>query len=152
MDSRSPRALIDTPPVWLIAGLVLIWAQATWVPLLPVPQVVAVAGVILCIVAVAVFAAATREFRRHRTTIIPRETPAALLTAGPYAWSRNPIYLADAGLLCGLGLMWDLASLVVVAAFVAIIQQRFILWEEARCRETFGAAWDTYAARVRRWL
>jgi protein-S-isoprenylcysteine O-methyltransferase Ste14 len=152
MDSRSPRALIDTPPVWLVVCIALVWAQVHWLPLLPTPEVVSVAGLILCIVAVALFAAATREFRRHHTTIVPRETPAALLTGGPYAWSRNPIYLADAALLCGVVLMWDAASLPLVALFVAVIQTRFILWEEDRCRATFGPDWQVYTTRVRRWL
>ena len=152
MDSRSPRALLDTPPVWLLVGIALAWAQARWLPLLPTPPVVQGAGIVVIVAAVVLFVLAAREFRRHRTTIVPRETPEILLTTGPYAFSRNPIYLADAGLLCGLVLTWDFGSIAVVALFVAIITRRFILWEEGKCRAVFGGAWRDYAARVRRWL
>lgn len=152
MESRSPLALIDTPPVWLVACIAASWVQARWMPLLPVPPVLKAVGIAMIVAAVALFVAAVREFRRHRTTIIPRETPAVLLTAGPYAYSRNPIYLADALLLSGLVLLWDLASLAVVAGFVALMIRHFILWEEVTCRAVFGADWQSYAARVRRWL
>jgi protein-S-isoprenylcysteine O-methyltransferase Ste14 len=33
-----------------------------------------------------------------------------------------------------------------------LIQRRFILGEEKRIRAEFGAVFDVYAARVRRWL
>ncbi|HMO09130.1 MAG TPA: methyltransferase, partial [Paracoccaceae bacterium] len=95
---------------------------------------------------------AAREFRRARTSIVPRETPAALLTAGPYALGRNPIYLADALILAGLVLRWDLAALPLVPAFVAVLTRRFIRGEEALCEATFGASWAAYARRTRRWL
>ncbi len=152
MNSRSPRALIDTPPVWLVLGIGLAWAQTLWAPLWPSPPVVIWVGIALIVAAAVLFVAAMREFRRHRTTIVPREVPVSLLTAGPYAWSRNPIYLADALILTGLVLTWDAAALWVVAAFVAVIGARFIPGEEAGCARVFGAAWQAYAARVRRWL
>ena len=152
MDSRSPRALIDTPPVWLVACIALAWLQARWLTLWLTPAFVDAAGYALIALSVVLFVAAVREFRRHRTSIVPRETPAALLTSGPYALSRNPIYLADAALLCGLVLVWDAGALPLVAAFVAVIQTRFILWEEQECRATFGTDWQIYTTRVRRWF
>ena len=152
MDSRSPRALLDTPPVWLLVGIALAWAQARWLPLLPTPPVVQGAGIVVIVAAVVLFVLAAREFRRHRTTIVPRETPEVLLTTGPYAFSRNPIYLADVAILSGAVLRWDLGSLPLVAVYVAILTQRFIRGEEAGCAAAFGADWQAYAARVRRWL
>jgi protein-S-isoprenylcysteine O-methyltransferase Ste14 len=150
MESRSPRALIDTPPVWLLACIVLAWAQSRWLPLWPAPAPWLGAAVIAA--GVALFLWASVQFRRHRTSIVPRERPAALLTSGPYAFSRNPIYLADAMILTGLVLRWDAGALPLVAAFVVLISQRFIRSEEALCRAAFGAGWTAWAARTRRWL
>jgi protein-S-isoprenylcysteine O-methyltransferase Ste14 len=152
MDSRRPLALLDTPPVWLAAGIALVWAQSRWLPLWPVTAGLRTAGFVVIALAVVLFLLAAREFRRHRTTIIPRETPTALLASGPYALSRNPIYLADAMLLSGVVLIRDLGAAWAVAAFVLVIQGRFIRGEEAGCAQAFGAAWQAYAARVRRWL
>jgi protein-S-isoprenylcysteine O-methyltransferase Ste14 len=152
MESRSPLALIDTPPVWLLAGMALAWAQARLLPVFPAPGPLRVLGAAVAVAGVVVLVLAAREFRRHRTSIIPRERPSALLTTGPYAVSRNPIYLADAMILAGLILAADLAALPLVPAFAALVTVRFIRGEEAGCRATFGPAWDAYAARVRRWL
>lgn len=150
MDSRSPRALIDTPPVWLAACIALAWAQARWLPLAPAPAPWLGAAVVAA--GLALFLWAGVQFRRHRTSIVPRERPAALLTAGPYAFSRNPIYLADALILAGLILRWDAGALWLVPGFGLLITRRFILGEEALCRAAFGTSWQAYATRTRRWL
>jgi protein-S-isoprenylcysteine O-methyltransferase Ste14 len=152
MDTRSPRALIDTPPVWFAGLAVLAWLQARFWPLAPSGTVLRWAGAGLVLGGVLLVVLAALEFRRHRTSIVPRERPRALLTRGPYALSRNPIYLADAMILSGLVLRWDLASLPLVAVFVLVISRRFIRGEEAGCAAAFGADWAGYAARVRRWL
>ena len=88
-----------------------------------------------------------------RTTVIPRRNPAALVTGGVFRLTRNPIYLGDAALLTGAILWWDApAALPLVPAFVWLITRRFIRDEEARLRAAFGADFDRWAARVRRWL
>lgn len=152
MDSRSPRALIDTPPVWLLACIALAWAQAQFLPVWPAPALLKGLGAAVVIAGLLLFVAASLEFRRHRTSIVPRETPKALLTSGPYRFSRNPIYLADALILLGLVMRWDAGALPLVPAFIALITTRFILGEEGLCRAAFGPAWTDYAGRVRRWL
>lgn len=152
MDSRSPRALLDTPPVWLAGALALAWAQATWAPLVPGGGLLSGAAWGMIASAVLLFADAAMRFARARTSIVPREVPRALLTTGAYRLSRNPIYLADALLLAGCVLLWDLAALVLVVSFVFVITHRFIKGEEAICAATFGAEWTAYAARVRRWV
>ena len=96
--------------------------------------------------------ASLHQFRRARTTVMPREKARVLITEGVYQLSRNPIYVADALILTGLGLRWDLGTLVWVVAFVAVIERRFILDEEAGLRAGFGAQFDEWAEKVRRWL
>jgi protein-S-isoprenylcysteine O-methyltransferase Ste14 len=73
----------------------------------------------------------------------------ALATAGPYAWTRNPLYLGSA--LMGLGLAlagnnW-LAAALVAAYFVAFYPA-VIRREEQELRERYGAAYDHYAREV----
>lgn len=152
MNSRSPRALLDTPPVWLAAALALAWAQARWWPLWSGGGLLAPAGWGMIASAILLFADAALRFARARTSIVPREVPRVLVTTGAYRLSRNPIYLADALLLAGCVLLWDLGGGLLVPAFVLVITLRFIRGEEAVCAATFGADWTAYAARVRRWL
>jgi protein-S-isoprenylcysteine O-methyltransferase Ste14 len=92
-------------------------------------------------------------FRRAETTIIPFQESSSLLTAGPYAWSRNPIYAGMALTLGGVALaLGSVTPWLVVPAFVGWIGHRFIRVEEAMLRERFGAEYQAYCGRVRRWL
>jgi hypothetical protein len=103
-------------------------------------------------VGIVMFALALGQFRRHSTTILPREEPRTMIQTGVYRLSRNPIYLADAMILAGVALWRDAASLLLVPLFLAVIRRRFITGEEAVMRRRFGAQYDSYAARVRRWI
>lgn len=146
---------IDIPPVWLAAALVIAWVQSAhyiaglsfggaWADLLG--GLLVGGGVIL--IALAAF-----EMHRHKTTIIPHETPARLVTSGIFKRSRNPIYLGDALILTGLILYWDaVLSLPLIPVFVWVIERRFILTEEKRLRRTFRADFHRYTEQTRRWL
>jgi protein-S-isoprenylcysteine O-methyltransferase Ste14 len=142
----------ESPPTWLAFFVLVVWMQSRHVPVLPTGPALDRTGLALVMAGLALVIAAAVEFRRHQTTILPREVPRAMLTRGLYAWSRNPIYLGDAVLLAGVALMMDAAALVFVPVFMAVIARRFILGEEAGMRAVFGADFDAYAARVRRWI
>ena len=143
---------IDLPPVWLALFAALGWVQAAWLPLASFGAFGDWLGAGLVAAGLALAIAAAVEFRRARTTIIPHEMPTAIVTSGVYRLSRNPIYLGDALILAGLGLRWDsVLALALVPVFAAVITRRFILPEEARLRARFGAEYDAWAARVRRW-
>jgi protein-S-isoprenylcysteine O-methyltransferase Ste14 len=72
-----------------------------------------------------------------------------LITQGPYAMVRNPIYLGMFGLIVGTGLAfsrwWELLAAV---AFFLIGNHVRIRAEETLLRETFGSQFDDYARRV----
>ena len=149
-----PRILreIDIPPTWLALHI-----GAAWVMSLVSPPVFgawgAVLGPGLIGLGALVMAAAALQMMQARTTVIPRRNPSALVTGGVFAWSRNPIYLADAVILLGAILWLDVAlGLPLVASFISLIQVRFIRDEEARLTEAFGPEFDLWAARTRRWL
>jgi protein-S-isoprenylcysteine O-methyltransferase Ste14 len=142
----------ESPPVWLLVFVALAVAQSAYLPLLPTGRAGEMLGARLIVAGLAVFALALVQFRRHRTTVLPREEPRAMIRTGIYALSRNPIYLADAMILAGVALRLDAASLILVPVFVAVIRVRFIEGEEAVMRARFGAEYAAYAARVRRWI
>lgn len=148
------RKMIDVPPVWLALFVAVAWVQETYLSVGPdASEVVRVIGWGLIVVALSFVLLAAREFRRERTTIVPHQQPDALVTGGIFAFSRNPIYLADALILTGCALIWGAwPSLLLVPVFIVVITRRFVLGEEARLRAAFGARFDAYARSVRRWI
>lgn len=149
---QAPRLkrTLDYPPIWLLAALGLAWLLRGG---LPRGGVIAGLGWALIAVGVGLMIWAVIVMARHRTTVIPHLQPTALVTRGPFSLSRNPIYLGDAFTLAGFALLCgSLVGLFLVPAFMVAITRRFILAEEARLRDAFGAAFTDWSARVRRWL
>ena len=142
----------ESPPTWLLLMIALAALQARYLPMIDAGRPGRIAGTVLIVGGLFIFTAALLQFWRHATTVMPRETPVAMIDSGIYRLSRNPIYLADALFLAGAALWWDAASLLLVPLFVMIITRRFILGEESGLRAVFGAAFDRYAAQTRRWL
>jgi protein-S-isoprenylcysteine O-methyltransferase Ste14 len=82
---------------------------------------------------------------------IPDVAP-PLRTDGPFAVSRNPIYVGMLAFVCGMTL-WSPSAVTITlltTAYVAIEVQ--IRGEEAFLREMHGEAYRAFCARVRRWL
>ena len=97
--------------------------------------------------------AAMITMARHHANILPHRAATALVTSGPFAWSRNPIYLGNtlamAGAALAFGNPWFLPA--GLAAAVAVTRLA-IVREEAHMAAQFGDAWRAYAARTARWL
>jgi protein-S-isoprenylcysteine O-methyltransferase Ste14 len=92
-------------------------------------------------------------FARQKTTIIPNKPANALVLDGPFRLTRNPLYLAMALLTVGAGLWlntWWVLILLVPA--ILLVDRLVIAREEAYLRRRFGAEYDAFTARVRRWL
>jgi protein-S-isoprenylcysteine O-methyltransferase Ste14 len=96
---------------------------------------------------------AWRMFRIRRLELMPGEPVATMVTDGPFAFSRNPMYLGLALLHAGLCLILGLpVTLVLLAVPLLVMQFVVIPCEEKRMTETFGEAFAHYRRRVRRWL
>lgn len=140
---------IDLPPVWLLTFLALSRLSSWSLPWGPAP----VLGSILFAAGLILIAAAVFEFARARTTVIPRQSPTALITSGIFRFSRNPIYLADVLILVGVSLSWGkILGILLAPIFILIVTRRFIQGEEARLMETFGTDYQAYQSQTRRWL
>ena len=96
---------------------------------------------------------ALRLFARGSTTHNPYGEPSALVTDGPFRFTRNPMYVGVTSVLSGIALLvGTLPFLAVPVAFAVTIQWAFVPREEANLARAFGPAWDDYRRRVRRWL
>lgn len=78
--------------------------------------------------------------------------PDALVTSGPYAVTRNPMYMGHLVFLTGLTLATrSPVALAVTAALVPWFDER-ARKDHRRLVRLFGAPYEEYAARVPRWL
>lgn len=143
------------PPIWAMI-LLVVAAGVSWAldwPQIPFPQhepvgtAIFFAGWILPVWAFL-------RFRREGTELDPlSESNRTLIVDGPYRVTRNPMYLgltiAAFGMAIWVG-AWPMLSAPV--AVFAIANWGHIPFEEAKMRRQFGAEFDAYAERVRRWL
>lgn len=91
-------------------------------------------------------------FRRHDTEVRPWLPTRVIVSSGPYAWSRNPIYLGFSLIQLGVGLWTDrLAVVLMVLPAVAAMNLLVIGREETYLEGKFGDAYLAYMRRVRRW-
>lgn len=146
------RLTLDYPPVWLAGSCAVAWGLGRLVPHGPGWQ--GFPGWILILSGLSVMIAAAGTMWRKRTTLDPHGQPAALVTTGVFALSRNPIYLGDALILAGLCLIFaaPVAALILVPVFMIVISRRFIAAEEARLATAFPDMFAQYRAHTRRWI
>jgi protein-S-isoprenylcysteine O-methyltransferase Ste14 len=112
---------------------VVFWALAT-----PVPRSILIGGVVAAF-GLLVRGAAAGHLRKDQD----------LATTGPYARTRNPLYLGSAFLAAGFivaGKSWWAG--LIVGVYFAVFYYAVIRAEEEDLRKRFGAAFDAYAARV----
>jgi len=148
--------LLIPPPLVFLLAIILTYAgkrvlpsMRVDLPLMPnVGLALAALGVLLALLAVSGFVS-------RRTTVSPHhpEKSSALVTDGVYAFTRNPMYLALALIAAGCALMQAAPlGLVFVAGAIWYITRYQIRPEEEALSETFGAEFDAYRKRVRRWI
>jgi protein-S-isoprenylcysteine O-methyltransferase Ste14 len=78
--------------------------------------------------------------------------PERLLVHGPYAYTRNPMYLGHIIYLTGLTLTFQswFAALITIA--VALWFHRRVLADEQNLSDRMGAAYVNYTRSVKRWI
>ncbi|GBD32552.1 MAG: hypothetical protein KatS3mg081_2483 [Gemmatimonadales bacterium] len=94
-----------------------------------------------------------RELWRSGTTVRPHRPAKVLVTSGPYARTRNPLYLGLVLLQAAAGFWFgSLWVLLLIPATVVLLTRFAILPEERYLEATFGDAYREYRSRVPRWL
>jgi protein-S-isoprenylcysteine O-methyltransferase Ste14 len=96
---------------------------------------------------------ADQIFKRRKTTVKPFEQPAVLVTDGPFAWSRHPMYLGMVAIVFGISIICgSLSSFIGPILFWVIVRIRFIPAEEKSLAEVFGEEYDAYKKKIRSWM
>ena len=135
-----------TPVPLLIVALLLLWRSRG-----PPSPLWLVAGLALCIAGQALRAWVLGQVPDGTSGQNEKLIATQLNTSGPYALTRNPLYLGNLGIALGLCLIaHDLLLLVIVAALFALQYRAIIAAEEGFLRERFGAQFDEYCSHVPR--
>jgi len=113
----------------------------------------AVTGTVLVVAAVALFVYAVGRFQAAGTPVPGNRPTTAIVRAGPYRFSRNPIYVAFSLLQLGIALwagsLWLIGTLAVAIALMATL---VIPREERYLEMKFSAEYLDYKNSVRRWV
>ena len=150
MNAEAPNRIPWPPLIFataVVAGLMVHWAAPVHLP-----AALAWPGFALLATGLSLDVWAMWTMFSARTNILPHRAADSLVTHGPFAMMRNPIYVGNTIATIGLGLAlqnaWLLGSAVAAAIFTHHLA---VVREEAHLKAKFGKAWDDYTARVKRW-
>ena len=154
-DTTDTANVIIRPPIaWVLAvaaGLALQWFVA--MPFMPAAMPTGWIGGMVFVVALALFAWAIVTITRAGSNVPTNMPTTAIVEAGPYRFTRNPIYLGMGLGLIGLAIAFNNFWLIgTLALFALVIRYGVVAREEAYLERKFGDAYRHYRARVRRWL
>ncbi len=134
---------------YLLGALILNWALPLRLPWLPVR----ILGGLLVIGGLLLAASAIREMRKLHATPDARRPAAALVTGGPFRFTRNPIYLGFLLIYLGFTLLAGTLWGILLSPFLIATVTRWVIQrEEAYLSQRFGGEYTTYRSRIRRWL
>lgn len=110
-------------------------------------------GVVVVLIAVALFISSVRTFRKAGTPVPGNQPTITIVRTGPYGFSRNPIYLAFTLIQAGLA-AWinSLAMLLMLVPALALMALVVIPREERYLEARFASEYLPYKRSVRRWL
>lgn len=154
----SPVFRVPPPAIFIVAFLVALWMEAAVFRIrfmgdTATPRPMVVAGVFLIAAGASLVTWGMLTFRAAGTTVLPFREPSSFVMSGPYRFTRNPMYagltLAHAGGAMALNAGWPilLLPLALVVLYLLVVRG-----EERQMAATFGAEYEAYKRRVRRWL
>ena len=94
-----------------------------------------------------------REMRRAGTNVDPYRPTTAIVEAGPYRFTRNPLYVGMALVYSGISARANALPAALVLPVVLHLVDRGVIKREERYLEgKFGDEYRRYKGRVRRWI
>lgn len=154
-ENKDRAGVIAPPPLIYLGGILIGLALDRWGWHYPIfgstgwrwsGLVPVVAGIVLLV-------AGRRALLKAETNVNPFKPTMAVVTAGPYRFTRNPLYVGVTLIYCGLTLLintwWCFVFLVPVLLFIHF---GVVTREERYLERKFGDSYRQYRARVRPYL
>ncbi|MBG5918031.1 methyltransferase family protein [Providencia stuartii] len=128
----------------LYAKNILAWSFSGWTGVL---------GILVALESFGWIAASLYYFYRFKTSPNPISPATALITEGPFRFSRNPLYLAFTSMCVSLALFTQSPYFLVSGLVFWLITDLYTIPQEEKClAEHFKAEWQRYRQQTRRWL
>jgi len=156
--ARIPKdraGAIAPPPLIYLGGLVFGFALNRWCHRC---QILATAGwrwsgLVLVVAGVALAIAGRRALLAAETNINPFKPTTAIVSSGPFSFTRNPLYLALTLIYVGLTLVLNTWwCFLFLAPVLLLIHFGVVAREERYLERKFGGSYREYRLRVRRYL
>jgi protein-S-isoprenylcysteine O-methyltransferase Ste14 len=110
-------------------------------------------GAIIVVAGLLTTSAGRRALLRHGTNVNPLQPTTALVTAGVFQRTRNPLYVGVLVALCGIALIFALDwLLVLIVPSWAVLHFAVVKREEIYLERKFGEAYRRYKESVPRYL
>ena len=110
-------------------------------------------GIVLSVLAVGIAIAGRRTMEAAGTNVNPMLPTTAIVTSGPFRFSRNPLYVALTLLFLGLTLAFDTWwGIVLLPLILVVMHYGVVVREERYLERKFGEPYRQYRSRVRRYL
>ena len=142
------------PPV-AVGGPLVLGLLVTWLVGDPLPPSPVMAGLGWLLIAAFVVwnGWALVTIAKHRTALLPGGETTVVIDRGPFAMSRNPLYIGllvgSAGVGLVVGSLW---ALIALPLEWALLRWGAVVPEEQYLAAKFGMTYTEYTGRVRRWL
>jgi protein-S-isoprenylcysteine O-methyltransferase Ste14 len=147
--TKDRPGVIAPPPLIFLAGLVIGYLGRG---LLPRFQSV-IGGAVLMLAAFALGAWGVATMAHAKTNVAPYRPTTAIVTRGPFRFTRNPLYVSMTIIYIATAL-WIGSTFAYLLLPIVLLVVRFgvIAREERYLEAKFGDEYRAYRARVRRWI
>ena len=154
MGHTEEHADIPVPPPLLFGGPLALSLLLRKRPSVPFPRWLRLAtGALLVVAGFALGGWSIWAFAKAKENPDVWSPTNAIMTGGPYAYTRNPIYLAMALCYGGVGVAANsLVTVLSLPAVVKLAERMAVEREEAYLQAKFGKRYDRYRENVPRWL
>jgi len=153
-ESADRPGIVAPPPVLYLGALAAAFLLRWFWPLPFWGRDVAVwVGIALVLVGLAIGVWGRQTMVRAGTNVDPRRPATAVVTSGPFRFSRNPLYVGLTLIYLGITTALDTAwGLVLVVPLLVVMHQGVVRREERYLERKFGDGYRQYRAAVRRYL
>ncbi len=154
-DAQPDNPGVIEPPPFLFLGTLamgLLLDRAIPLPFVP-KSASRIVGTTSLLTGVGSFSWAFATMKRAGTNVDVAEPATTIVEDGPFAYTRNPIYLGLALTYAGIAALSRAPlTLALLAPLLAVMQRGVIEREERYLEKKFGGEYLAYKSRVRRWI
>ena len=152
-DALGPGVRIQPPLIYAASMLAGIGLNKLWPLAMPFGlHGPVLAGALLALVML-LSGFCIREYHKAGTEVRADRPDTALITSGPYRYTRNPLYLCLTLVQLGVAMYLNNAWILgMTVTSVVAISGYAIRREERYLEQVFGQDYRDYRQRVRRWI